>query len=382
MKKSNNNDLRKTRDLLRPRYVALPIAIGLIAVGTMFWRDSEQFDFSLIQISTTSIEYFLLALLFMAGRDFGLTWRFRTLTDHDITWGQALRVNMLCEFTSAVTPSTVGGSSFGMIYLTGEGLNFGRSTAIMITTLFLDELFYVVACPIALALIGWSGLFDISNAHISSTIRLTFWFVYGGLSLWALILGLGIFVRPSAIRSLLINACRLPLLRRWKKEAAEMGDAIVATSGELRQKSFWWWLRAFFGTALSWISRYMVVNAILLAFAINADQVMVLARQLVMWVVLTICQRMDFQELLRRHDRLRLAGFAAGLMLAHNQLLYLSNHRHLCDSVMAAPMETQTPKSEIKWNQRPRNNATSSLMFLSHTASGTLSCRQARATPR
>ena len=232
---------------------------------------------------------FLLALLFMAGRDFGLTWRFRTLTDHDITWGQALRVNMLCEFTSAVTPSTVGGSSFGMIYLTGEGLNFGRSTAIMITTLFLDELFYVVACPIALALIGWSGLFDISNAHISSTIRLTFWFVYGGLSLWALILGLGIFVRPSAIRSLLINACRLPLLRRWKKEAAEMGDAIVATSGELRQKSFWWWLRAFFGTALSWISRYMVVNAILLAFAINADQVMVLARQLVMWVVLTIC---------------------------------------------------------------------------------------------
>lgn len=77
----------------------------------------------------------------MAGRDFGLTWRFRTLTDHDITWGQALRVNMLCEFTSAVTPSTVGGSSFGMIYLTGEGLNFGRSTAIMITTLFLDELF-------------------------------------------------------------------------------------------------------------------------------------------------------------------------------------------------------------------------------------------------
>ena len=33
----------------------------------------------------------------------------------------------------------------------------------------------------------------------------------------------------------------------------------------------------------------MVVNAILLAFAINADQVMVLARQLVMWVVLTIC---------------------------------------------------------------------------------------------
>ena len=113
--------------------------------------------------------------------------------------------------------------------------------------------------------------------------------MYGGLSLWALILGLGIFVKPTAIRALLIGICRLPLLRRWQKEAAEMGDAIVATSKELRQKKFWWWLRAFFGTSLSWISRYMVVNALLLAFAIDADQVMVLARQLVIWVVLTVC---------------------------------------------------------------------------------------------
>lgn len=289
MNKTKESDIKKTRDLLRPKYVALPIAIGLIAVGIMFWRDSEQFDFSLINISTKSIAYFLLAVLFMAGRDFGLTWRFRTLTDHDITWGQALRVNMLCEFTSAVTPSTVGGSSFGMIYLTGEGLNLGRSTAIMITTLFLDELFYVVACPVALALIGFSGLFDMANQQISASIRITFWIVYGGLSLWALILGLGIFVKPTAIRALLIGICRLPLLRRWQKDAAEMGDAIVATSKELRQKKFWWWLRAFFGTSLSWISRYMVVNALLLAFAIDADQVMVLARQLVIWVVLTIC---------------------------------------------------------------------------------------------
>lgn len=289
MNKTKESDIKKTRDLLRPKYVAVPIAIGLIAVGIMFWRDSEQFDFSLINISTKSIAYFLLAVLFMAGRDFGLTWRFRTLTDHDITWGQALRVNMLCEFTSAVTPSTVGGSSFGMIYLTGEGLNLGRSTAIMITTLFLDELFYVVACPVALALIGFSGLFDMANQQISASIRITFWIVYGGLSLWALILGLGIFVKPTAIRALLMGICRLPLLRRWQKDAAEMGDAIVATSKELRQKKFWWWLRAFFGTSLSWISRYMVVNALLLAFAIDADQVMVLARQLVIWVVLTVC---------------------------------------------------------------------------------------------
>ena len=172
MKNENiDSGYRKTRDLLRPKYVALPVAIGMLAVAYMFYHEYENFDFSNLQLTWDSIWFFLLAFLFMAGRDFGLTWRFRTLTDHDITWGQALRVNMLCEFTSAVTPSTVGGSSFGLIYLTGEGLQLGRSTAIMITTLFLDELFYVVACPLVLALISFEGLFDISNTQISDSLH-------------------------------------------------------------------------------------------------------------------------------------------------------------------------------------------------------------------
>lgn len=282
-------DIKQTRDLLKPKYVAIPVAIGLLAILLMFLRDSDDFDFSLVKITTNSIIYFLLAILFMAGRDFGLTWRFRTLTDHKITWKQALRVNMLCEFTSAVTPSTVGGSSFGMIYLTGEGLSLGRSTAIMIATLFLDEMFYVVFCPIILAFIGYTGLFEMSDRHISDSIRLTFWIVYIGLALWALVLFLGLFVKPQAIRRLILWICKLPILRRWRTDAEDMGDAIVYTSSEFRQKPLWWWMRAFLGTSLSWMSRYMVVNALMLAFLIDADQFMVLARQLVMWVVLTIC---------------------------------------------------------------------------------------------
>lgn len=282
-------DYRQARDLLRPKYVALPVAIGILAVGFMFYREYENFDFGLLHFTKSSVLYFFLAFLFMAGRDFGLTWRFRTLTDHDISWGQALRVNMLCEFTSAVTPSTVGGSSFGLIYLTGEGLALGRSTAIMITTLFLDELFYVVACPVALSLISFEGLFELSNNRISDSIRITFWIVYGGLALWTAVLFLGIFVRPSAIKSLLVKICSLPVLRRWRTAAEEMGDALVATSDGLRKKRFAWWVRAFFGTSLSWISRYMVVNALFLAFAVDADHVMVVARQLVVWVVLTVC---------------------------------------------------------------------------------------------
>lgn len=60
---------------------------------------------------------------FMFGRDGGLMWRFRFITDRELTWRQAFRVNMLCEFTSAVTPSAVGGSSLIVLFLNKEGIN-------------------------------------------------------------------------------------------------------------------------------------------------------------------------------------------------------------------------------------------------------------------
>ena len=106
-KRTEFSDLQKAQGLMRPGYVIFPVLLGLIVIGTMFFSEYKDFDVSLIKITNQSIFYFALAWLCMVGRDFGLTWRFRSLTDHDITWGQALRVNMLCEFTSAVTPSSV-----------------------------------------------------------------------------------------------------------------------------------------------------------------------------------------------------------------------------------------------------------------------------------
>lgn len=287
-KKKSRSDLQQAKSLLHPAYVAIPVSIGLIVVGWMFFSEYKNFDLRFVHFTSSSILYFLLAWLFMVGRDFGLTWRFRALTDHDITWGQALRVNMLCEFTSAVTPSTVGGSSFGMLYLKGEGLDLGRSTTIMMTTLFLDELFFVVSCPLALLLVPFEDLFAVSNVKFTETLRFTFWLVYSGLAIWTVILFWGIFIRPQVIKNFFKKVFSWRLLRKWKSAALEMGDNIVSTSDDLKKKNLLWWARAFFATGLSWVSRYSVVVALFLAFSVDADMLMVLVRQLVVWVVLTI----------------------------------------------------------------------------------------------
>lgn len=268
--------------------VALPVMIGLAVVAWLFHREFNPDVWRQVHFTSHVVLCIGLAWLFMAGRDFGLTWRFRALTDRDITWWQAIRVNFMCEFTSAITPSAVGGSSLGMIFLHHEGINLGRATTLMMTTLFLDELFFVVACPIIVAIIPYDQLFGFEHTSFTRGLKWVFWIVYAILFAWTVILFLGIIVKPNAIRRALVWIFKFKLLRRWQPAVIALGDNMVATSESLRTRTIGWWLEAFGATALTWSSRYLVVNALFLGFVPGADQLVVFGRQFVVWVVLMV----------------------------------------------------------------------------------------------
>lgn len=291
---SSSTTVKDAKGVFSVWKVVLPVIIGLGVVAFMFYHDAKSENLGEVWRSISFTPYTLacigLAFLFMFGRDFGLSWRFRALTDHKLKWGSAFKVDFLCEFTSCVTPSAVGGSSLGMVFLNSQGVEFGRATTLMMTTLFLDELFFVLACPIVIFLTPAHEIFASGGAGFSHGIKLTFWIVYAILFLWTLILFMGIIVKPKWIRSVLVEVCKLKFLRRFAGKAGELGDNMVATSAELRTKPFRFWLEVFGGTALSWTSRYLVVNALFLGFLPqdNHFQWLILARQFVIWVVLMV----------------------------------------------------------------------------------------------
>lgn len=274
--------------------VLLPVAIGLGAVMFMLWHDAKGEDLSglLAGIRFTSRTWLCigLAFLFMFGRVFGYSWRFRALTGRELPWRQAYEVDLLCEFTSCVTPTSVGGSSLGMVFLNSKGIEFGRATTLMMATLFLDELFSVLFCPLVVLLTPAHEIFASGDASFSQGIKLTFWLVYAAIFAWTLLLFAGIIWRPGWVKSLLIKATGWRPLRRWQPQAATLGSNMVATSEGLRAKPLRFWMEVFGATALSWLSRYLVVNALFLGFVPQADpwQWVVLARQFVIWVVLLI----------------------------------------------------------------------------------------------
>lgn len=274
--------------------ILIPVVIGLGVVGVMFYHDAKtggiESVWEKIHFTPWAIFCIILGFICMAGRDLGLIWRFRALTDRKLSWREAWEVDMMCEFTNCVTPSAVGGSSLGPVFLNSEGIEFGRATTLMLTTLFMDELFFVISCPIVVLLTPAHDIFNSGADTFTHGIKYTFWLVYSLITAWTFLLFLGIIWKPVWIQKLLNRISRWKILKKWSSQIIGLAGNMIATSKELRTKPFRFWLEVFLGTALAWTARYFVVNALFLGFLPGTDryQWVILARQFVIWVVLMV----------------------------------------------------------------------------------------------
>lgn len=273
---------------LKPGRIILPVILGLGVIVWFILREINSDVLSKLNFTWRSVFWLFVAWLCMACRDLGYIIRIRILTDKDLTWRQAFRVIMLWEFSSAILPSTVGGTTVAVIYLNKEGISVGRSTSIVLATSFLDELYFVIMLPLILLLVGSTALFTTHNTAGISELKVISAVGYSVIFTWVIIVGYGLFFNPEGIRKLILNIFRLPLIRRWQSSAVKAGDDIVASSRELRKHSFSFWAKAGTATFLSWTARYWVINAILVAFFSINDHFLIFARQLVTWIMMII----------------------------------------------------------------------------------------------
>lgn len=269
--------------------VILPLLIGITVTFLLFRDDFNTTTFSEIDWNWRIVVGLGAAVVFLFGRDFGLAWRFHTIASPTLSWWQAVRVDLMCAFTSAVTPSAMGGSAFAIFYLNREGVSLGKATTMTLTTLFLDELFFVVFCPIIVFLTPLDQLFGTfgQNTFLGS-VEVLFWLVYAGIVIWTAILFWGILIKPHYVATLIDRLFSTKLLRRWYKGAHEMGINMIEASGYVRSVGFRWWLNVFGATVLSWMSRYLIVNALFWGFVPESSPFLIFSRQFVVWVVLMI----------------------------------------------------------------------------------------------
>lgn len=278
---------------LRKTKVIYPVLLGVGAVVFIFLRKFDPAVFKNISFTPVVAFWIFIAICLMAVRDIGYMIRLKILSDDDLSWIQTFRIIMLWEFTSAITPSAIGGTSLAIIFVSKEGISLGKASAIVMATSFLDELYFILTFPMLLLFIQWERLFEVAGEiDGTGTFSKGFFLIaiigYSVKVIYTLILSYGLFFNPRGLKWLLLWVFKLPILRRWRQGANEAGTEIISSSYELRIKPVGFWLKSFGATILSWTSRYWVVNALFLAFFVVPDHFILFARQLVAWIMMLV----------------------------------------------------------------------------------------------
>jgi uncharacterized protein (TIRG00374 family) len=274
------------------RRVIIPVLLGLGVVAFLVFRNFDPEPFYKIRWTYYSTLWIFVALLMMATRDIAYMYRIRLLTDKQLSWRRSFDVIMLWEFASSVTPSVVGGSAVALFIVSKEGISPGRSTAIVMITALLDEIFYITMVPMIFILVGTHALFTSAKSYLFMNTQLgvegIFLLGYLFIVVLTAIISYGVFIRPRGFKWILLRIFKLPFLRKWRPQAGEAGDDIITTSREMRGKPILFWFRAYFSTFISWTARFWVVNFLIMSITPVNEHLLIYARQLVMWVILLI----------------------------------------------------------------------------------------------
>ncbi len=279
----------------------VPIAIG---VGIAAWMLSSTWNSPVDASGTTQGDLLrtfrwtpratlgvVLACCCVILRDFSYIYRLRVLSEGSLSWRACFEGTVLWELASAITPSAAGGSTVAVLIFNRQGMAMGRSLSMVFVASMLDELFYLVAVPLALLavyLLGGKVFPEVGElaAWGNASIPVFFWTAYGIIAGFTTLVWWGIVRNPHKAAALMVRLVSWGPARRWKPRMERWGGELVLAGEAMRGATAGFWWKAFGATALSWTGRFLTLNAVLLVFFATVPHAAVLGRQLIMWLTL------------------------------------------------------------------------------------------------
>ncbi len=204
--------------------------------------------------------------------------KIRFLSERQITWMGAFRTILVWDFTSAVTPSTIGGAPMATYAMTREGLKLGESTAIVLYGVLLDQIWFALAIPILL----FAGIYyDVVPSDIGFIGEASMILLYIGLLSYAALLAYGVLINPAAIKKVINFIFRLPYLRRFQGKIEEEAENLEEYAHQLRRRPFSFLIKAFVLSTMSWLCRVALAPIVILSL-LPAPEILSVLRSLAM----------------------------------------------------------------------------------------------------
>jgi len=250
--------------------IVFPIIIGILVVAYFVLRKFKWSEFQ--SIPWTDYVYFWvgLSLLFLIIRHLAYATRLWILSEKEFGWLKCIELIFIWEFSSAVSPTAVGGSAAALFVLSQEKLPTARVTAIVLYTAVLDTIFFVFTLPLLLLMFGTHiirpGLVGFSNLDYWGY---SFLMAYVFMAMYGSVFFYGLFIKPEGLKRVVIWLTSFSLFKRWREKAIKLGDDFVIASSEMAGKGLALGLPAFLATAIAWSSRFILLNFLIIAFERN-----------------------------------------------------------------------------------------------------------------
>ena len=252
---------------IRVSRIIIPILIGLGVVGYLFWKQYDPEKFAEIDWNSHTTFWVVVSFLLLVVRHLAYAKRLRILSEGVFSWRKCIELIFIWEFSSAVSPTSVGGSAVALFILSQEKLSAAKTTTIVLYSAILDTIFFIGTLPIFILILGPG----IIRPGMTSLVDLDGW-GYTFLGAYVLMLSYGfaffygIFINPKPIKKIIVGATKLMWLRKYRHKAIELGNDIIIASREMKVKKWRFHISAFLSTATAWSCRFLLLNCLIIAF--------------------------------------------------------------------------------------------------------------------
>jgi len=263
----NTQNVDEQQNPLDTRKVMLPVLIGAAVLIYFILNKINWKEFTNIQWNSKMVFWVSAALLFLIIRHLAYAARLRILSQGIFSWLKSIQLIFIWEFSSAVSPTAVGGSAAALFVLSREKISTAKVTAIVLYTAILDTMFFVGTLPILYTFFGPSivrpGLTDFYSLD---TWGKSFVAAYFFMATYGMLFFYGLFIKPQGLKKIAIWFASFSWLKRWRAKAEKLGDDFIVASAEMSKNGFLFGFKAFLATATAWSSRFVLLNCLIIAF--------------------------------------------------------------------------------------------------------------------
>ena len=266
-----NEEQQKVIRSMRSSRIILPIAISLAVVAYILYRQFDPKEFAAIEWSNHTTFWIILAISFIALRHFAYMARLYILTEGFFSWKKCFELIFIWEFSSAITPTSIGGAAVAFLMLSQEKLSMARTAAIVTYTIVLDAAFFIISVPIIYMIFG-GMMFGPSNTDIPfKDWSILIFIVYLVIVTYGSLFAYGLFRSPIGLKKFFLWVCKLPFMKRFREKAESLGNEIIIASEEIGKKNWKYHIGAFITTATAWLSRFLILNFLFYAFPLIVE---------------------------------------------------------------------------------------------------------------